>query len=205
MPLKFLYFDLGQVLLKFDVGVMCRQVAAVAQIDPADVFQVVLCTPLQREYELGRITTRGFYEEFCRQTGTRPDPGALLGAASDIFELNASIIPVVTNLRHAGHRLGVLSNTCEGHWEHCMRRYAILRELFDAYALSYRIGAAKPDAAIFEAAARLASVGPQEIFFTDDVPGHVEGARAAGFDAVEYASTPNLVAQLETRGVRLNY
>jgi FMN phosphatase YigB (HAD superfamily) len=204
-PPKFLYFDLGNVLLCFDVGVMCQQVAAVAGVDPAEVFQAILCTPLQREYELGRVSTREFFEEFCRQTGARPDFEPLLRATSDIFELNMGLIPVVANLRQAGYRLGVLSNTCESHWEHCVRRYAILREFFDAHALSYRIGAAKPDSAIFEAAARLAGVGPQDIFFTDDTPGHVEAARAAGFDAVQYTATAELVGELRRRGVELNY
>ncbi len=200
-PPTFLYFDLGQVLLKFDTAVMCQQMGAVAGVDPAEVFRVVLCSPLQREYELGRLTTREFYEDFCRRTGTRPDFQALLRAASDIFELNADIVPVVTELRGAGHRLGILSNTCEAHWEHCLGRFGILSELFEVYALSYLLKAAKPEAAIFLAAAELAGVRPEEVFFTDDIPGHVEGARAAGLDAVQYTSTPELVEELRRRGI----
>jgi glucose-1-phosphatase len=205
LTLKFLYFDLGNVLLHFDVGVMCQQMAAVADIGPADVFQAVLTTPLQGDYELGRISTREFYEGFCRQTRTRPDRHALLEAASDIFHLNVGMIPVVTQLRHAGYRLGILSNTCESHWEHCLRRYAVLRELFDAHVLSYVVGAAKPDPSIYQAAARLAGVGPQEIFFTDDIARNVEAARAAGFDAVQFTSAPQLVNELWGRSLRFNY
>jgi putative hydrolase of the HAD superfamily len=77
--------------------------------------------------------------------------------------------------------------------------------LFEVHALSYRIGAAKPEPAIFAAAAELAGVAPQEVFFTDDLPRHVAGARAAGFDAVQYTSTPQLVAELRARGARFNY
>ncbi|MGQ9575706.1 MAG: HAD family hydrolase [Thermoguttaceae bacterium] len=205
MPLRFFYFDLGQVLLRFDVGVMCQQMASVAGIDPAEVFRAVFDTPLQRDYELGRLTTRQFYEEFCRQTATRPDFQALLLAASDIFELNTTILPVVTHLAHAGYRLGVLSNTCQGHWEHCLRRFAILQELFEVHALSYRLGAAKPDRAVFHAAAQMAGAEPQEIFFTDDIAGHVAGARAAGLDAVQYTSTAELAAAIRCRGIRFNY
>jgi glucose-1-phosphatase len=202
---KFLYFDLGNVLLHFDVGVMCQQMAAVADIGPADVFQAVFTTRLQCDYELGRISTREFFEGFCRQTGTRPDFHALLDAATDIFHLNASMIPVVAQLHHAGYRLGILSNTCANHWEHCLRRYAVLRELFDAHVLSHVIGAAKPDASIYQAAAGLAGVQPREIFFTDDVAGHVEGARAAGFDAVQFTSAAALVKELRERSICFNY
>lgn len=201
---KILFFDLGMVLLKFDVNVMCRQVGEVAGIPAAAAHRALFESPLQRDYESGRVTTRQFYESFCCETGTRPDFDALLQAASDIFELNASMIPVVAHLYRGGWRLGLLSNTCECHWEHCHRRFRMLSELFDVHALSFRIGAAKPEPAIFHAAADLAGVAPHEVFFTDDIPGHVEGARAVGFDAVPYATTPRLVADLRHRGVRLN-
>jgi FMN phosphatase YigB (HAD superfamily) len=204
-PPKFFYFDLGMVLLYFDVGVMCRQMGDVAGIDPARVYQVLLEHPLQKEYERGRITTREFFEAFCQETGTRPDLGALISAGSDIFELNAGMIPVVAQLYRTGYRMGLLSNTCESHWEHCLRRFRLLGELFEVYALSYRIGAAKPEAAIFEAAVKLAGAAPQEVFFTDDLAGHVSGARAVGLDAVQFVSTPQLVADLRARGVRFNY
>jgi HAD superfamily hydrolase (TIGR01549 family) len=108
-------------------------------------------------------------------------------------------------LGHAGYRLGILSNTCEGHWEHCAGRYALVRELFDVHILSYRVGAAKPDPAIYQSAARQAGVAPEDVFFTDDIPSHVEAARASGFDAVQYTSTPKLVQDLRARSLRFNY
>jgi putative hydrolase of the HAD superfamily len=204
-PPKFLYFDLGMVLVNFDVRVMCRQMGDVAGIDSALVYRVLLEHPLQKEYERGRITTREFFEGFCRATGTRPDLDALIRAGSDIFELNTCMVPVVAQLYRAGWRMGLLSNTCESHWEHCLRRFPLLGELFESHALSYRIGAAKPEAAIFEAAAKLAGVAPEAVFFTDDLADHVAGARAAGLDAVQFISAPQLTADLRARGVRFNY
>jgi putative hydrolase of the HAD superfamily len=202
---KFFYFDLGMVLLRFDVEVMCRRMAEVAGLDSPRVRRALFEHPLQKDYERGRSTTREFYEAFCRDTGVRPDFDALLCAASDIFDLDATMIPVVARLYGAGHRLGILSNTCDCHWEHCLRRFPLLGELFEVHALSYRIGAAKPEAAIFAAAANLAGVAPEEIFFTDDLAGHVAGARAVGFDAVQFTSPPQLVGELRARGVRFNY
>jgi putative hydrolase of the HAD superfamily len=205
MPPKFLYFDLGKVLVDFDVGQMFRQMAEVAGVDPARVKEVVINSGLQQQYETGQVSAREFYEAFCGQTGTRPDCDALRRAGAEIFALNLSIFPVVTQLYHARHRLGILSNTCESHWEYCTRRYRILNGLFSVQALSYRIGATKPDAAIFRKAAELAGVEPQEIFYLDDYADHIAGAEAVGFDAVQYTSTPQLVADLRSRGVRFNY
>ena len=201
----FLYFDLGMVLVTFSVERMCRQMGQVAAIDPGRVREILFSGDLQRDYEAGRISTSDFYEAFCRDSGTRPDASALVAAAAEIFELNVSMLPVVAGLRAAGYRLGILSNTCAAHWEFCLRRYAIVGETFAVYATSYQLGVCKPDAAIFRRAAELAGAAPGEIFFTDDIARHVAGARAAGWDAVQYTSTPELAAELRQRGIRFNY
>lgn len=203
--LKFIYFDLGKVLVHFDLDRMCRQMGAAANISPELVFQALFDSGLHDRYEVGHVDAREFYEVFCEGTGCRPEYEALELAGSDIFEVNASIVPVVAQLRAAGYRLGVLSNTCHSHWEYCLRRFSFLRELFSVHALSYRIRAMKPDPAIFHAAAELAGAVPQEIFYTDDIAGHIAGAKAVGFDAVQYTSTPELVAELRRRGLHFNY
>ena len=205
MQKKFLYFDLGIVLVDFSVERMCRQLSEVSGVDPARVEDVIFGDGLQEKYELGQISDSEFYDAFRRHTGTRPDFEELRTAGSDIFELNLAMLPVVTQLRQAGYRMGILSNTCRSHWEHCRGRYRVIDETFAVHALSYRIGAAKPDAAIFQAAAELAGVPPEGIFFVDDVAGHVAGAKAVGFDAVQYTTTARLVAELRARGICLNY
>lgn len=199
--IKFLYFDLGKVLVHFTVERMLCQVGAAADLEPERVREVIFGDGLQTELETGRMTPRQFFDRFCSQTDTRPDYGALELAASDIFELNVSILPLLTGLAQAGWPMGILSNTCSTHWEHCYRRFAILEAFFDTYALSFRIGTMKPNPAIFLAAAGLAGCRPEEIMYVDDIPEHVAGARAVGFDAVQYTDTPQLTAELRCRGL----
>lgn len=134
MSVKFLYFDLGMVLLTFSVERMCRQMAEAAGITPTQVSQIIFDGDLQQRYERGEISSREFYEAFCRQAGVCPDYDRLAAAASDIFELNGSIVPVVAQLRQARYRLGILSNTCENHWQHCFRRFRLLGETFSVFA-----------------------------------------------------------------------
>jgi glucose-1-phosphatase len=71
--------------------------------------------------------------------------------------------------------------------------------------LSYEVGALKPEPKIYRAAAELAGVPPREIFFIDDIAGHVAAARQCGFDAVQYTTTPELVAALCQRGLKFNF
>ena len=205
MTIEFIYFDLGMVLIKFSVERMLRQVGIVASLEPAQVREILFGSNLHERYEVGELSTQEYYEAFCQATQRRPTCESLTHAASDIFEMNTSMIAVVAQLRAAGYRLGILSNTCEAHWQFCYQHYRILRECFHVYALSYELKAVKPQPAIFHQAARLAGVAPEKIFFTDDIAGHVAGACTAGFHAVQYLSTPQVVAALHESGVGFNY
>ena len=199
-----IYFDLGNVILNFSHERGCAQMAEVAGVPVEDVRRFAFDSPLAVEYECGTISTREFYDFFCKQTNTSPDFEQLVAAGSDIFSLNTTILPILTQLSLRGIRLGILSNTCDMHWQWVSRgRYRVLREFFDIFALSFEIGSIKPNTAIFHAAAELAGVAPSEIFYTDDIAGHVQGAREAGFDAEQFISAGKLADDLNARNLKL--
>ena len=204
-PPKFVYFDLGKVLVDFTVERMCRQMAEAAGTSPEEIHRVLFSDGLELRYERGLISTEEFYEEFCRRIGRRVDFQSLAQAAADIFTWKPETAALAVHLRQAGYRLGILSNTSPLHWEHCLRRYCVLRETFSVYALSYRVGHLKPAPEIYQAAVQLADCPPEEIFFVDDHLPNVEGARAVGLDAVQYTGPAELAAELRRRGCRFNY
>jgi glucose-1-phosphatase len=205
MSLKFLYFDLGIVLVDFSIDQMLRQMAEVSGVRPEQVEAVVFNSGLQHEYESGKISSRDFYERYCQETGVRPTFDDLLRASAEIFSLNYSMVSVAAWLQQAGWPLGILSNTCECHWEYCMKEYPALEKIFSTRVTSYQVGFVKPDPKIFLAAAQKAGHAPEEIFFVDDIAGHVAGAKAAGFDAVQYTTTAKFVEDLRNRGLKFNY
>ena len=203
---RFIYFDLGNVLLYFDHHRAARQMGAVAGIPEANVWQVVFVGELHNTYEAGGFTTEEFCEEFCRATNTSPDLESLMHAAANIFTLNVPIVPIVSQLHAAGYKLGLLSNTNESHWRFVSRgRYAIIPHYFPVQALSFRLGVMKPNRRIYEDAAAMAGTNPEEIFFTDDRPENVAAAREVGFDAVLFHNAQQLAAELRARGIRWNY
>jgi glucose-1-phosphatase len=203
---KLIYFDLGNVLLHFDHHKANRQMAELSQVSPQAVWDLVFAgeSALQWKYERGQVTSREFYEQYCEALDTRPDYEQLLMAASDMFTLNTAIVPVIRQLRSFGHRLGILSNTCPAHWEFVIAdRFRIIPSYFEVIALSYQLGAMKPEPESYQAAARLAGVAAEEIFYIDDRVENVEGACAAGYRAFSFTTPRQLAIDLRANGVPL--
>ena len=71
--------------------------------------------------------------------------------------------------------------------------------LFEGVISSCECGLAKPDLAIFAFAAQRAGAEPSEILFVDDIMSHVEAARAAGFEAIQFDDTDKVIAALAGR------
>ena len=200
----FVFFDLGNVLFLFDRPRVFRQMSAVCGADPGRIHEVVMDGGLQAALERGAIDWGGFHAEFSRLTGTTSDAAALARAASDMFALNVSIVPVIAALERAGCPIGILSNTCDPHWRHLIDAgYAILPGHFSPIVLSHEVRLMKPEREIYSAAASLVGVPPERIFFCDDLPDNVAAARQAGWDAELFESTTGLVAALGRRGFNL--
>jgi glucose-1-phosphatase len=202
---QFIYFDMGNVLLHFSHERMAQQMARVAGIEPALAWRILFEDGLEWTYERGEVTRDEFYRRFCEAAGGLADIDQLDAAGNEIFELNAPIMGPVGRLQGAGYRLGVCSNTTVSHWTYCTRRFRFLTAGFSVRALSYQLGAMKPDPRFYAAATRLAGIAPEGIFFTDDRADNVAAAAAAGWDAVQYESVSQLNEALFSRGVRMNF
>ena len=122
-------------------------------------------------------------------------------AGSDIARF-AALKAVVSQLRTAGHRLGLLSNTCDMHYDlFADGRYEPIPAAFDVTILSYKLKQMNPQPEIYLEAARQAGVAPEEIFYVDDLPANIEGAKRVGFDAVLLSKFCNVA--LPVRSTRL--
>ncbi len=203
--IEFIYFDLGKVLLHFDNARICPQVAMAASAPEAVVRQFLINPEHQIQLETGQCTFDDLYQKFAQYLQKRPDKDRIRAAVSDIFDLNLETIPIVAGLYAANHRLGILSNTSAPHWDFVRDRYVVIADYFQVHALSFRLNVMKPDPQIYVAAADLAQVAPESIFFTDDRQENVEGALRAGWQAVRYTSPVALARALREHGVRFNY
>jgi FMN phosphatase YigB (HAD superfamily) len=202
MSPEFIFFDLGNVLVSFDRERAAAQVAEVTGVPRDEVARFLHDVRLHDALERGHVDWSFVHAEFSRRTGTRSDAAAVARAACDMFTPNVDMQPLLDAIARAGIRMGILSNTCAIHWDHLAASdHAILRGPFDTVVLSYEVGRRKPEPAIYETAARLAGASPERIFFTDDIPAHVEAARLAGWDAEVFSTASALRDALWHRGV----
>ncbi len=205
MAIRFIFFDLGKVLVNFDLDQMMKQVSDVVGVGVDRVAAALFDDHLHEKFELGKITIEEYQRGFCKRIGCQPDLARLHRAATEFFELNVSILPVISALCQIRFPLGILSNTCVTHWDYCRGRFALLRQCFLVSVPSYSVGLLKPHKEIYDLAAQRAQVAPEEIFFTDDILQNVEGARAAGWNAVQFTGARPLAEELRKRGVPISF
>jgi len=115
-----------------------------------------------------------------------------------MFTLDEEAVALLAQAaRH--RRCWLLSNTDPLHYPWITGRWPIEDHLAGT-TLSFRVGARKPDPAIFRAALDAAGVAPAEAAFIDDRPGHIDAARAIGIDGVVFTSAEKLRQWLEAGG-----
>jgi hypothetical protein len=94
----------------------------------------------------------------------------------------------------------LISNTNALHWEGVLRVAPELPRLVPLQALSFEVGAAKPDPAHFRAALALAGARSGDALYADDRPELVEAARTLGIDGFVVTDPDLLASDLLDRG-----
>ncbi len=206
--IEFVYFDLGNVLVRFDPDLACANVARRFGVTVEAAEKAIHGSGLQSRFERGEITGTQ-YAEFVLQhldrvsAGlSRPSTAQLLDAVSEMFFPIESMRDTLSEVRRGGARVGVLSNTCSAHWEWILRQsYAVLEGEFAATILSYEVASMKPDALIYQAAETAANLPGARILFLDDKRENVDAARRRGWQAEQCFGGEQAESALQLHGV----
>jgi putative hydrolase of the HAD superfamily len=108
-------------------------------------------------------------------------------------------VALVQRLHAAGHPLFFLSNMPAPYAAHLEANNPFL-SLFSRGVFSARVGANKPEPAIFEIAAKQFDATPDELVFMDDHLPNVEAALTMGWHAFHFTSAAQADAVLRQRG-----
>ncbi|HVJ81461.1 MAG TPA: HAD family phosphatase [Planctomycetia bacterium] len=204
MTFDAILFDMGNVLLRFSHERMWEQLAVAVGRPRAEIESLFLGHGLFEAYDRGVVNETEVLGRLEALAGKSLEPAAIDLAISDIFTPLEPMARLVAAAKESGVRLVLLSNTCRPHFEFVNRTFPELLAPFDAFTLSYEIGAIKPEPAIFAAAIEKAQVPAKRCFYTDDIMKYVSVARELGIDAETFIDPPNLVSDLARRGLDLS-
>lgn len=98
-------------------------------------------------------------------------------------------------LRAKGVFVGMLSNMPPA-WERQWRRM-VPEDSFDAVVCSHSAGSRKPEQAIFATAQRRTGLPAASCLLVDDLEKNCAGAREAGWQAVLFTTTADVIAQVD--------
>ena len=198
--IKAILFDLGNVIVPFSVDRAYTRMAELCGSTREDVAARIRATGLVRPYEKGEIQTEPFVREISAALQLNIPHREFCDWWNCVFLPDALLSDELMEDLATRYRVLALSNTNPMHFEMLRETYPVLRHFHD-YVLSYEVGAAKPEAAIYRAAIERSQCRPEECFFTDDLPLNIEAAREHGIDAVQFLSREQLERELQLRGV----
>ena len=210
MSIRFLFFDLGNVLIRFSPDRLFTQAGAVLGQTPQWILENLYSSEMLHRAECGHLSREEFYRHICGLLPEREIPmEKLLAAVNDIFWINEPMRPTLVQIAGTGLPCGLLSNIGPWHWEYCLATFPeIFQNIPANHVLSYQVGAMKPSQDIYAAAFQFArqavdGIEPGEVLFADDLGRNVHGAKEFGFDAVEYSYKDHeaFLDQLRSRGV----
>lgn len=203
---KFVYFDLGNVLVHFDHDIAVHNVAQLVGREASVVKQALFTSGLQDRLETGLITSDEFLAEVVQTFEYQLPSAPLLEAISAIFHPNDSMIVLLDQLKRAGVPMAVLSNTCEPHWLWLLRQnWSVMHGWFDFYVLSYEARSMKPDEGIYKVSEQRSGRLPGQLFFTDDRADNIAAARSRGWKTYHFQTVEGLAEELgEWLGLNLS-
>ena len=186
MQYKNIIFDLGNVLVKLNPEGCIGAFKAIGMGELVDSNPQSEGMKLMSKLGVGMITTEEFCEAARKLTGTDVTNGEIIDAANKMLV----VIPDekkkrLLQLKKAGYRLFLLSNTIDIHWDYCVdhlfpyQKYGV-EDYFEQCFLSQRMHLAKPNARIYEEVIRQANIHPDETLFIDDLKENCEAAEKLG-------------------------
>ncbi|QFY59331.1 HAD family phosphatase [Rhizobium grahamii] len=202
MPIEHIVFDIGKVLIHYD---------------PNIPFGRLIPDEAERKWFFDNVCTHDWNLEQDRGRSWADAEALLLEAHPDREEHIRAFrkhwhemvshsyddsVAIMEGLIADGQDVTMLTNFASDTFREAQARFPFLSKP-RGVTVSGDIGLIKPDIAIYETHAKSFDLDPAATIFIDDAPANVEGAKAAGWDAVLFTGADKLRADLVARGVRL--
>lgn len=199
MAIKAVFFDIGNVLLRFSNKRIIRKIAWAVGRHPIKVARHIWKGRIVDRIERGEVTGEEIHALFVSELGYTGDFARFKILWCDHFTLDRGSFAVLKSLSNKLPTY-LLSNTNALHIEHIRERYAF-PSIVKGAILSHELNLRKPQREIYEAALKMSGTAPEETIFIDDLEENCEGARKAGLHAIRYRGSKDLRKRLEALGL----
>lgn len=200
---KTVIFDVGNVLIDWDVRRINRQILA----DEAEIDEFLREVDwLAWNLELDR---GGRWDQRVAELSERhPHLRALIEAAHHRWHEAVSgeisgTVEILAALRAAGTPLYAITNFSTEKFTECQKRFPFLADSFHDIVVSAHENLVKPDPAIYLLCLQRNGLAAGDCVFIDDAPHNVAAANAVGVDGVLFTGAETLRRDLIARGLPL--
>ena len=200
--LRHIVFDIGKVLIHYDPDLPFARLIPDAEERAA--FFATVCTPA---WNLEQDRGRSWPEAEALLIAQFPRKEAHIRAfrrhwVEMVPHAYDDSVAILTALIDAGRDVTLLTNFAADTFVEARRLFPFL-DLPRGVTVSGQIGLIKPELAIYERHAREFGLEPRHTLFIDDSAANVEGARAAGWQALHFTGAERLRADLRALGVEV--
>jgi putative hydrolase of the HAD superfamily len=199
MAISAVIFDLGGVVLDSPLDVFVAYERELG-IPPHTVNRNIVAAGSQGAWsrlERGELSMPEFYAAFDAEmaaAGLTVSGAAIMARLSSHTAIRPQAVRAVRTLRAAGRRVAALTNNWAN--EDQGSKMAVLRDEFDVFIESTRVGLRKPDPRIYQLACSELGVEPSQAAFLDDIGLNLKAARALGMTTIKVVSLPEALAEL---------
>jgi glucose-1-phosphatase len=185
---KHFIFDLGNVLVDFDLNEVLKSVMAFAGVSALPEGVRLQDTDKVADVETGKISDEDYLADLCTTTGLSLTLEQLIDSWRKAFHLSPAGTALFRELRGQGYPVHILSNLAWHNMEAVRRNWPDFFDDAHETFFSYELGYHKPDERIYRAVLDRLGAEPADCFFLDDRIDNVDGARAVGMNACVYSS-----------------
>lgn len=181
--IKFVYFDVGGVLLAFyhTLTILPKRWG----INPDDYRAFM--KSVEHARGSGSMTEAQVERELIARFGARiPENYWASGQFVELFE-PITEMHELAHILEPNYRLGLLTNVTETVWQRGQQDFTHLYPdvQFEQIVASYAVKSAKPDKRIYEIAIERTGLQPAEICFIDDMPANLKVAEDLGMRTIQ--------------------
>ena len=194
-----LVFDVGNVLVKLHYQSFVDFLVK-SGVDMSDLPTWLKSVDLEG-HERGDVPGQVLLDRIAGMAARPMDPAELHAQWLSMFERWDEMFALASGLM-ADYRVYLLSNIGDMHWAHLDSLYG-LDTLVHGACASFRVGAIKPQAAIYRKAEAMFELDPAATVFIDDLLPNVTGARECGWHAIHHTDAGVTRSQLRAFGVKL--